>query len=583
MYYTENDYEPIVEPKLSQLEKPGYVFAGWYADSAFTKKVTVEGDGQTILSPQNYGAGTTVTLYAKWMPDLKVEYYYKDTPNNLEKTEFVSYNVSTGTYALDMYMPDARDNSSFAKWYYADGSEAGHGGKREVINAEKADSNNVLKLYGQWMPYIKVHFNTNGGDALASKDSHYTENTYSAVTIDTPIKDKHIFKGWYTDANCTKPIGNVTEFNPYHYNLNEYGYLDENNTQISKPEHYYPVTLYAKWARIATITLVKTKGSGYTCYGNSLGTDYVKSGDTVVEGDKVKITVSFGTTNNRVLRIVNTNTGDEHLRWTDLDTTQTIEFTAPNFDFTIYHTWGNKDDTTGDGSQCVTGDTLIALADGTQKRIDALTGSEQLLVWNHITGKLEAAPVAYIVDHDKRVEEHEVLHLYFADGTNVKIINEHVFFDADLNKYITLDADAENYIGHSFVTSPAADGSLQTAELVKVEKKVMETAVYEVVTYQHLTCFTDGILSASAYMDKLLNIFDVNPDTMAFTAEDVHKDIETYGLYTYADFEDLISEEAFELYNAAYLKIAVGKGYITWDDVLYLIDIFYNVNVQPLQ
>jgi len=58
--------------------------------------------------------------------------------------------------------------------------------------------------------------------------------------------------------------------------------------------------------------------------------------------------------------------------------------------------------------------------------------------------------------------------------------------------------------------------------------------------------------------------------------------IETYGLYTYADFEGLISEEAFELYNAQYLKIAVGKGYITWEDIYALIDIYFNVNVEPI-
>jgi len=234
-------------------------------------------------------------------------------------------------------------------------------------------------------------------------------------------------------------------------------------------------------------------------------------------------------------------------------------------------------------STCVTSDTLITLADGTQKRIDTLDGTEQLLVWNHSTGKLETAPIAYIVNHGEETGEQQVTHLYFSDGSNVKIIGEHVFYDADQNKYVTLDADAESFIGHTFVTSPNADGKLQTAKLVKVEKKIMESGVYEVVTYQNLTCFTDGILSASAYMDKLLNIFDVNAETLAFNAEDVQKDIETYGLYTYADFEGLISEEAFELYNAAYLKIAVGKGYITWDDVLALIDIFYNVNVQPLQ
>ena len=54
-------------------------------------------------------------------------------------------------------------------------------------------------------------------------------------------------------------------------------------------------------------------------------------------------------------------------------------------------------------------------------------------------------------------------------------------------------------------------------------------------------------------------------------------------MWTYEDFEGLIVEEAFELYNAKYLKVAIGKGYITWDDILALIDIYFDVDVQPLQ
>ena len=48
-------------------------------------------------------------------------------------------------------------------------------------------------------------------------------------------------------------------------------------------------------------------------------------------------------------------------------------------------------------------------------------------------------------------------------------------------------------------------------------------------------------------------------------------------------FYDIIPEEAFEMYNAAYLKIAVGKGYITWEDIENLIDIYFAVNVTPLK
>ena len=230
-------------------------------------------------------------------------------------------------------------------------------------------------------------------------------------------------------------------------------------------------------------------------------------------------------------------------------------------------------------SSCVTGDTLVTLANGSQVRVDQLTGSEQLLVWNHTTGSYDIAPIAYIVNHDEQFGEHLVSVLHFADGTQIKIVEEHVFFDADQNKYVAVTQNnAQQFVGHSFAVM--GENGLTTSELVKVEEITEETGLYEVVTYKHITCFTNGILSASAYMDKLLNVFDIDPETMAYV--NVAEDIETYGLYTYADFEGLIEEEAFELYNAAYLKIAVGKGYITWDDILDLIDIYFNVGVQPL-
>ena len=233
---------------------------------------------------------------------------------------------------------------------------------------------------------------------------------------------------------------------------------------------------------------------------------------------------------------------------------------------------------------CVTPDTLVTLADGTQKRMDALTGNEMLLVWNHMTGKLESAPVAYIVDHEGVVSETEIIHLTFANGKTVKMIGEHVFFDTTLNKYVALDTEnVDTFVGHTFAALNEKGNGMETSKLVSVRREIAETAIYEVVSYKHLTCFTEDILSASAYLDPLLNVFDVNAKTLAYDVKSVISDILTYGVYTYDDFKDVISEEAFELYNAKYLKIAIGKGYITWDDIYELIDIYFGVGVQPLQ
>ena len=246
--------------------------------------------------------------------------------------------------------------------------------------------------------------------------------------------------------------------------------------------------------------------------------------------------------------------------------------------------WKTFDRDNGQTQDCITPDTLVTLADGSQKRVDALNGNEELLVWNHETGKLDRAPVAYIVDHNGVVSKREIINLNFANGKTVKIIGEHVFFDATQNKYVAINSDnADALIGHTFAGLNADGTTIEKVELVSVDRTTEETILYEVVSYKHLTCFTEGILSTSAFLDSLLNVFDINTDTLAYDIGSVAGDIEFYGLYTYADFDGLISEDAFELYNAKYLKIAVGKGYITWDDILALIDIYFNVEVQPIK
>jgi hypothetical protein len=191
--------------------------------------------------------------------------------------------------------------------------------------------------------------------------------------------------------------------------------------------------------------------------------------------------------------------------------------------------------------------------------------------------------LAYIVDHEKVVSTREIVHLTFSNGKTVKMIGEHVFFDATLNKYVAITSEnADSLVGHKFIALDESGAAVETVELISVNREVKETEVYEVVSYKHLTCFTEGILSTSAFLDPLLNVFDIDPETLTYDMESVQRDIETYGLYTYEDFEGLISEEAFELYNAKYLKIAVGKGYITWDDILELIDIYFDAGVTPI-
>ena len=223
----------------------------------------------------------------------------------------------------------------------------------------------------------------------------------------------------------------------------------------------------------------------------------------------------------------------------------------------------------GGSSECVTPDTLITLADGTQVRVDSLTGSEELLVWNMETGKFDKAPIMFL-DSDTEAE-YEVIKLYFSDGTEVKVIYEHGFWDYDLNKYVYLDRNAEQYIGHTFAKQNG--DKLEKVQLVDVVIEKEMTTAWSPVTVGHLCYFVNGMLSMPGGVGGLFNIFEVDPETMTYDYEQLEKDIETYGLFTYEELNAIcpLSEDMFNAAGGAYLKISIGKGNLTMEELVYMI------------
>ena len=215
---------------------------------------------------------------------------------------------------------------------------------------------------------------------------------------------------------------------------------------------------------------------------------------------------------------------------------------------------------------CVAEGSMITLAGGEQVAVENLTGNETLLVWNLYTGTYDTAPILFI-DSDP-LQLYKVINLLFSDGTKVKVISEHGFWDYDLNKYVSLDENAEEYIGHWF-----NKGDIKV-QLTGVEVKEEYTTPYSPVTYGHLCYFVDGMLSMPGGIDGLFNIFDVDAETMRYDEASMQLDIETYGLFTYEEFIEYldVSEEVFEAFNGQYLKVAIGKGLTDMDKLASLVE-----------
>ena len=220
---------------------------------------------------------------------------------------------------------------------------------------------------------------------------------------------------------------------------------------------------------------------------------------------------------------------------------------------------------TSGSSSCVAEGTLITLADGSQVPVETLTGSEELLVWDMFNGTYATAPILFI-DSDEEAT-YEIIELTFSDNTVVKVISEHAFFDVDAQEYVFLRADAAKYVGHTFNKGDV------NVELVAVNVYDEVTTTYSPVTNSALCYYVNGMLSMPGNTEAFINIFAV--EDMKVNAELMAQDIATYGLYTYEEFCSEVVEvpqEVFEAFNGQYLKVSMGKGLTTVDEVKALFD-----------
>ena len=231
--------------------------------------------------------------------------------------------------------------------------------------------------------------------------------------------------------------------------------------------------------------------------------------------------------------------------------------------------------TEAEDSGCLVEGTMITLADGSQKAVEDLKVGDMIMVFNHITGEYEAMPLIFNTHADVlEAQNYDVLYLQFANGKEVKIVQSHGFFDTTLMKYVYINY--ENYtdfVGHEFYAIDE-NGIEERVELTNAFVKNECVRIFCPVTYFHMNSFANGFLNTPNIpgdITGLVNYFEYDAD-LKYNEEAMQRDIETYGLYTYDDFSEYISEEAYNSSPAVYLKVAVGKGMITYEEI---VDIIY--------
>ena len=241
---------------------------------------------------------------------------------------------------------------------------------------------------------------------------------------------------------------------------------------------------------------------------------------------------------------------------------------TPTADITLYAQWTEES-----SGNCITGDTLITLADGTQERMDEITEDDMVLVFDHETGEYATMPLLYYVNDG--VDEYRIINLEFSDGNVTRLIYEHALFDMTLNQYVYIRENNYNeFIGHEFAKDNGNGGFIR---VVLEEGYITEETVgcYSITSLYHLNYYINGMLSLPGAIDGLFNYFEYDPATLKYDEEEMQNDIETYGLYTYEDFAEYATPEMFEtILPAQYLKVSVGKGLITFEGIIQLINTY---------
>ncbi len=224
---------------------------------------------------------------------------------------------------------------------------------------------------------------------------------------------------------------------------------------------------------------------------------------------------------------------------------------------------------TAPAASCLIEGTLVTTATCKKVPVESLKAGDELLVFNHESGKLDIAPVLF--NDSESESEYEIINLEFSNGNKVKVISEHGFFDLDLMKYVYIDAyNYKDFIGHSFYSIDNFNNKVIT-KLNKAYLTTERCKVYSPVTKYHLNYFVEDILSMPGGITGLFNIFDYNDD-LKYDEETKNRDIEKYGLFTYDDFKYLVPLEMFNAFPTPYLKVAIGKGLLTWEDLYYYIE-----------
>ena len=517
--------------------RSGYHFLGWSLTSGSIAAAYKPGDKVKGLVADE---GREVILYAVWAANSYTIAFDANGGSNAPADIQAEYDKT-------VYIPPStpsRYGYNFLGWARSKTATRAEYSAGASVSRLTASSGGVVTFYAVWKAdTFRVRYDDNllgSGVAVPKGDTISYTGSYN-ISSSRPSRTGYYFLGWSFTASGTIA-----------YDPGDKANVRDLYDRSEKSDGI--VTLYARWEQMYKIT-IKSEGKK----GGTIALTPARSDLYYRAGEQITAKITYSGSNDKHFGYQSGSTTIEEKGKTE------YSFTMPKADVTLT-VYSNPDG-------CFTPDTLITLADGSMIPVKELCVGDEVLVFDHVTGEISTSPVAYIsID---KAEKWETISLMFEGGVTVDVISEHGFFDLTTGGYVMINAEnVSEYVGHTFAGMAGADGgTLGALKLVGYEFGEAGSEAYSVVTAKDLNHFANGMLVFTDGIDGLYNIFEYG-EGMKYDEEAMAADIERYGLYTYEDWSDYLTYEQFLAYNVQYLKVSVGKGLITEEGIIALIDRF---------
>ena len=200
---------------------------------------------------------------------------------------------------------------------------------------------------------------------------------------------------------------------------------------------------------------------------------------------------------------------------------------------------------TAEDNGCLVEGTKILLANGEYKNIEDITYYDLLAVWSYDSGKIEYTYPIWI-EQKKRTNNYQVT--TFSDGSILKTVMHHGIFNADLNRFVSVD-DRDSFNIGTNVLKVDSSGNLKKVKVVNIELKNDTVNYYHVVSTRYYNIIANDFLTTDGTV-VLSNLYGFD--------ENLKWKNKTYDkAYSYDDFKDIIPYYMFvgmRMHEGIYLQ-----------------------------